>query len=189
VNRHLVVAVSDTPNHELPHARLEADLIARLLPTDTQVLRDKDATYERVTTMLPVMGLAHFACHALTASDPSLSYLSMRDAPLRVSDFAGLRNDDAYLAYLSACTTASGHRLLDEAIHVGSAFQLAGYRHVIGTLWPTVDRIARDIAALTYRGLLRRRQPAHAVHDAVLAMRAKHVDVPYLWGAHIHIGP
>ncbi len=53
----------------------------------------------------------------------------------------------AELAFLSACETAQpGARLADEAIHLASAFSLAGYRHVIGTLWPVGDQHAVDIA-------------------------------------------
>lgn len=48
------------------------------------------------------------------------------------------------LAYQSACETAltGKARLLDEAIHLTSAFQLADYPHVIGTPWPIDDEIA-----------------------------------------------
>ncbi|MDT3442655.1 CHAT domain-containing protein [Pseudofrankia sp. BMG5.37] len=42
--------------------------------------------------------------------------------------------------YLSACSTArTGPALLDEAIHLTLAFQLAGYRHVVGMLWSVSD--------------------------------------------------
>jgi len=45
------------------------------------------------------------------------------------------------LAYLSACSTAvTGPELADESVHIVSAFQLAGYQHVIGTLWPAGSR-------------------------------------------------
>ena len=69
-------------------------------------------------------------------------------------DVARLRLDDAELAFLSACSTARpGCRLTDEAIHLASAFQLAGYRHVIGTLWPIGDQHAVDIADDIYTAL------------------------------------
>ena len=189
MNRYLVVAAAGHPGQELPHARAEAEFIARVLPGDPRPLVDDEATFECVMGRLADANLAHFACHAVSMTDPSSSYLALHDMPLRVGDLDGMRFDDAYLAYLSACSTASGSQLPDESIHVASAFQLAGFRHVVGTLWPAVDRIARDVAELTYKGLLSGGQPAYALHDAVLRTRNRHRDVPYLWSAHIHIGP
>lgn len=189
MDRHLVVAAAGHSDQELPQARAEAELVAEVLPGDPRPLVDDEATFERVMGRLANAHVAHFACHALTMADPSSSYLALHDIPLRVSDLDGMHFDDAYLAYLSACSTASGTQLPDESIHVASAFQLAGFRHVVGTIWPTVDQIARDFAALTYQGLLRGAQPANALHDAVLQMRNRHRTVPYLWSAHIHIGP
>ncbi|MBB5960708.1 hypothetical protein FHS29_007336 [Saccharothrix tamanrassetensis] len=43
--------------------------------------------------------------------------------------------------------------LLDEAIHLLAAFQLAGYPHVAGTLWEINDPIAADIAEAIYAHL------------------------------------
>ncbi|MCA2227374.1 CHAT domain-containing protein [Nonomuraea aurantiaca] len=54
-----------------------------------------------------------------------------------MDELTSLVIDDGYLAYLSACTTAfGGVELLDESVHIASALQLAGFTHVIGTLWP-----------------------------------------------------
>jgi CHAT domain-containing protein len=36
--------------------------------------------------------------------------------------------------------------LLDESIHLASAFQLAGFPHVIATLWQTGDSAAVQVA-------------------------------------------
>jgi CHAT domain-containing protein len=43
----------------------------------------------------------------------------------------------AKLAYLSACSTAENKidQLADEVIHLASAFQVAGFRHVAGAMW------------------------------------------------------
>jgi hypothetical protein len=57
----------------------------------------------------------------------------------------------AELAFLSACsTTESGGQLVDEAIHLTAAFQITGYRHVIGTLWLVHDRAATRAAIDCY---------------------------------------
>ncbi|WP_206306823.1 CHAT domain-containing protein [Streptomyces sp. F001] len=55
---------------------------------------------------------------------------------LRVTEVSRL-DLNADLAFLSACSTARGGYVVpDEAITVASAFLLAGYRNVVGTLWP-----------------------------------------------------
>jgi CHAT domain-containing protein len=79
---------------------------------------------------------AHFACHATNnVATPSRSGLLLHDDLLPVTAITGLRLADAELAYLSACTTGrSSWEHPDEAIHLAGAFQLASYRHVIGTL-------------------------------------------------------
>jgi CHAT domain-containing protein len=107
-------------------------------------------------------------------------------------DVARLRLDDARLAFLSACSTASpGDLLADEAIHLASAFQLAGYRHVIATLWPVGDQHAVDIAAHIYATLTTTDEDdvAGAVHATVRRMRRRWGrDTPSVWASHIHVG-
>jgi CHAT domain-containing protein len=90
-----------------------------------------------------------------------------------VLDLAELRLDAAHLAYLSACSTARGSlRLLDESIHLISAFQLAGFSHVVGTLWPIADDIAARVADETYREISAHPdQVAPALHWAVRRVR------------------
>ncbi len=83
--------------------------------------------------------------------------------------------------------------LLDEAIHLATAFQLASYPHVVGTLWEINDPIAADIAEAFYRHLATNGSPdpslsAFALHQAVLAARDKLPLTPSLWAAHIHTG-
>jgi CHAT domain-containing protein len=38
-------------------------------------------------------------------------------------------------------------------VHITGAFQLAGYRNVVGTLWPVNDATSADIARTTYEKL------------------------------------
>jgi CHAT domain-containing protein len=46
-----------------------------------------------------------------------------------------------------AATTYGGESLLDESIHIASAFRLAGVANVIATLWPVHDRSAPGLWA------------------------------------------
>jgi CHAT domain-containing protein len=79
-------------------------------------------------------------------------------------------------------------------VHLVSAFQLAGFPHVIGTLWEINDRIAVQITQKFYRALsaggavLDTTAAAHALHRAVLHVRDKYPEVPSIWAAHIHTG-
>lgn len=62
-----------------------------------------------------------------------------------------------FLAYLSACGTGriTYERYLDENVHLISACQLAGFRHVIGTLWEVNDEVCVDVAKSIYEGMMR----------------------------------
>ena len=82
---------------------------------------------------------------------------------------------------LLACTTAlTRPDLADEAVHITTAFQLAGYPHVIGTLWPINDSLAVEVARKIYDSLVvgagqpetpsaRRRPPISACGPCVTA--------------------
>ncbi|WP_223165919.1 CHAT domain-containing protein [Lentzea indica] len=78
--------------------------------------------------------------------------------------------------------------LADEVIHLASAFQLAGYRHVIGTLWPIGDQHALDFAELVYPAIAAGGDIATAVHAATRTLRDRHPDDPLAWASHVHVG-
>lgn len=86
-------------------------------------------------------------------------------------------------------------RLADESIHLGSGFLVAGFRHVIGCLWPSSDRVCVEIAREFYRELdVRSGQGiddmafARALHIAVGKAYITLRDHPLLWAQYIHIG-
>ena len=103
--------------------------------------------------------------------------------------------DNAELAYVSACLTAlGGVPLLDEAINLAAALQLAGYRHVIATLWLVKDHIAPTVAEAVYRQLTDSGEPdadraAYALHNAVATLRVAHPTDPTIWTPYLHVGP
>ncbi|MGR3931909.1 CHAT domain-containing protein [Streptomyces sp. BRA346] len=195
--RGLVVSMPDTPGAaDLPGARDETGLFTELL-SDATILTGPEATRDRVDAALRGATWAHFACHAQSRfDDPSSSLLLLHDhedKPFDVRHLATLRLPHAELAYLSACSTSRpGAQLADEAVHISAAFQLAGFEHVIGTLWTINDRAATKAAQAIYTDLLSRppddRDIAGVVHRAVHRMRQAYPRLPLMWAAHLHVG-
>ncbi|CAM3307611.1 CHAT domain-containing protein [Kibdelosporangium persicum] len=183
----LAVAMPETPGATpLPRSRREVEQLDA-----TVRLIGPEATAERVRAEMPRHAHVHFACHGISDQDePSAGRLLLHDHladPLTVRSIARLNLSGARLAYLSACQTSQGaERLSDESVHITSAFLLAGYPEVIGTLWEVNDRVAGRIALDVHSGLSA--GAAEALHAAVLRCRADYPGTPSLWSAHIHTG-
>ncbi|MFB6840017.1 CHAT domain-containing protein [Streptomyces sp. NPDC056361] len=200
--RLLAVALPETPGaRPLGGARREVEALRALLPTD--VLYGEGATFDEVMAALPDHPCVHFACHGVSdPADPSAGRLLVHDhatRPLTVREIARLDLPAARLAVLSACETARADGdLADESVHITSAFQLAGYPHAVGTLWPVHDAVAVRVTRLLYRGLrsddgdggpaLDDSRTATALHGAVRECRAAFTASPSLWAAHVHAG-
>lgn len=196
----LVVSVAEAAGTApLPGARRESAHLAGLLP-GAAVLADTAATRSAVVSALPRHAYAHFACHALGDLErPSGSRLVLHDhteRPLTVRDLARLRLPSARLAYLSACDTLrTSPELADEAVHIVSAFQMAGFPHVVGSLWHVVDAIGADVARSVYEalhtgnGALDVDRTAQALHATVRTLRDTYPETPSLWACQVHAGP
>lgn len=196
----LVVAVPDAENAPaLPGAAAEAAALAELLP-DSLVLSGAQATYENVVRALPAHPVAHLSCHGLTFwENPAAGMLLLHDhltRPLTVEQLSAMELPHADLAYLSACGTSHTHpHSADEALHITGAFQLAGYRRVIGTLWPVDDTTSVEITRATYTDLThggstppRTDLSAQSLHRAVRALRDRYPTSPSLWAGYVHVG-
>jgi tetratricopeptide (TPR) repeat protein len=195
--RLLVVAMPHTPGQsDLPGAADEAATLQQLWPGEVTVLGLPDAvaaTHESVTTNLAAHPWVHFACHGQSELvNPSASHLLLADRPLTVIDLMHTHLSRAEMAFLSACTTARiGTKLPDEPIHLAAACQLAGYRHVIASLWPISDSETAWLAERFYTNLARGETggPAAALHHATRQLRDTHRAYPHLWAPYIHSGP
>ncbi|KAF2717689.1 hypothetical protein K431DRAFT_193483, partial [Polychaeton citri CBS 116435] len=75
---------------------------------------------------------------------------------LTVTDLldTNLRSGSPFFAYLSACGTnvsgAKSSNLVNTMIHLVSPSRLAGFRHVIGTLWKVDAESCVAVAETTY---------------------------------------
>ena len=148
-----------------------------------------------------------FACHGYTDhADPSNSGLVFQryedcEQPeqdiMTVRDISEANLEHARIAYLSACSTAENRvaQLADEVIHVVSGFQVAGFGHVIGCLWPSVDRVCVEVARGFYSSLFHQggirgdnRDVAIALHEGVKRVWVSDLKQPLNWAQFLHYG-
>ncbi|MFE5946450.1 CHAT domain-containing protein [Streptomyces sp. NPDC056480] len=194
----LVVAVPEAPGaRPLPGAAGEGAAVVGALP-GARLLSGAAATRDAVVAALADHTWLHFCGHGtsepLTAVGSRLLVHDHLDHPLTVARISRLDLTGAELAYLSACGTArSGFTVVDEGLHLAGGLQLAGFRHVVGTLWEIDDTMSVRIAERVYAGLGAPRpvadRAAHAVREAVREVRDRYPRTPSLWAAHIHVGP
>ena len=208
----LLVCMPQTPNLEdLPGVADEVTRIFDVLPEAMpKHLLVTPATAE-VEAHLRTCHIIHFACHGESrTSVPKWSELFFMDSnenPFSVEKIIQLQLEHCQFAYLSACHTAATRDSdsLDEAIHLAGACQLAGFPHVIATLWQVYDsdssRIAQDVYSsmtghrtetidltLAARGLnttVRRRRDRKFREHGFMVDSWKN---PLLWASYIHMG-
>jgi CHAT domain-containing protein len=195
----VLVSVPAPPEFaRLRGVQAEVGMLSALLP-DAEVIAGDEATAEAVVAAMQRSTIAHLACHGISDwLDPGASRLVLADHrtnPLTLRALAVLDFPRAELCYLSACSTSDpAPQLADQALHITSAIQLIGYRHVIGTLWPVDDRSARTIAAAVYGRLLAwsgvpdTAASAAALHAVVVETRDTMPGVPSHWAGHVHVG-
>ncbi|MFI5686575.1 CHAT domain-containing protein [Streptomyces sp. NPDC051636] len=195
--RVLAVAMPETAG-QAPLGRTVTEATAAASAGGGVPLVGPDATREAVRTAVLDAAVVHFACHADSdPEDPATGRLLLSDGDLLIRDIAELRLETAELAYLSACGTARGSAapaLVDEVIHLASAFQLAGYAQSVATLWEVGDAFAATAAADFHRALapaLSDPGPLPAaltLHHTVRALRTADPDRPWTWAALVHAG-
>ncbi|KAL7924177.1 CHAT domain-containing protein [Trichoderma austrokoningii] len=172
------VAMGETNEHvPLVHAVHEVDSILNILESNTISCHQPPPYKCDVLSSIKSCQIFHFAGHGEThPTDPLQSKLLLKDWQK-----TNLASNPPFLAYLSACGTGQvlDDRFENESIHLSSAFQLAGFLHVIGTLWSVDDELSVEIAEMTYktlRGGMRDDLVSRGLHDAIRTLRDRWVD-------------
>lgn len=204
----LLVTMPTTPNKpRLTKVAGEASKIASVVSETTNTLLLESPSAAHVLEELSSCQAVHFACHGISdAKNPSNSHLllfkndgSERGAidPLTAGAISGtnMRKMNAQIAYLSACHSASNQaqNLANESIHIASGFQLAGFSHVLATLWKSQDSAAEEVAVEFYRSLFDGHGDGHSkvslsLHRAVKRLRDRIPRQPIVWASYIHTG-
>ncbi|KAF7534029.1 hypothetical protein G7054_g6561 [Neopestalotiopsis clavispora] len=159
----LLISMPTTPDQTaLRFAGEEVDELDELLRDKIGRSRLSNPTTQEVMDGLANCSIFHFAGHGESHSvNPSKSLLLTNDwntKPLTVEKLFGLNlgENPPCLAYLSACSTNDNNteKLHDEAIHLVTACQLAGFQHVVGTMWEVADKYCVDAAKKVYEEIL-----------------------------------
>ncbi|KAH8693493.1 CHAT domain-containing protein [Phaeosphaeriaceae sp. PMI808] len=203
----LLVTIATTPGEQyrsLPGVEVEGRDIRSVVNKPHSVKPLPQPTADAVLENLKGSSIAHFACHgSADLLNPSNSFLALQGESestpdkLTVKMISNANLSQAWLAYLSACSTAEIRvsDLADEALHLASSFQVAGFRHVVASMWPSDDTICAQVAKLFYEELLAnggvkagdRAVPA-ALQAAVLQAQLQNLERPHLWAQYIHSG-
>jgi CHAT domain-containing protein/tetratricopeptide (TPR) repeat protein len=180
----------------LPASREEAAGVARLFPGG-QAFLGAEATEEEVKRVAPRARFLHFACHGLLDEQMPLNSglaLSIPEHPAEGQDngilqaweiFESLRLD-AELVTLSACDTALGKDMGGEGIlGLTRAFQYAGARSVLASLWSVADESTAQLMQRFY-GYLRQgksKDEALRLAQVDLIRGPEATSHPYHWAA------
>ena len=171
LDRLVLVVMEATPGFaSLPFARTEAEEVKRICQSANLAVIEQHQK-KPVLDALASCKIFHFAGHGCSDPiDPLQSCLLLGDRNedrLTLEDFLRTRalEEPPFLAYLSACNTSQveNELMIDEGLHLVNAFQLAGFQHVIGTLWDVDDKLCADVASILYKHVLE----AEISHESV----------------------
>ncbi|KAF1809923.1 hypothetical protein P152DRAFT_493604 [Eremomyces bilateralis CBS 781.70] len=166
------------------------------LPSLDGVEHEKKAILKSIHTYLKTQLLDHpnADTSGLVFHKDDSDYIS---GLMTVQAVSGLKLERSRIAYISACSipTDTTVKLRDEAIHIMSGFQVAGFAHVIGFLWHSVDRVCVKVAKRFYESLFRGEDTkvedidvAMAFHESVPAVRVAYRNQPLIWAQFVHYG-
>ncbi|KAK4142189.1 CHAT domain-containing protein [Dichotomopilus funicola] len=182
----IIVSAPSPPGHQfLRHARDETVAVGQAC--ESIGVSQVQSAFNPFDTLdaLKSCSIFHFAGHGRTdKQDPLGGSLIFDDGDeLSVDQLleTTLNSNPPFLAYLSACGTGriENEGATDE-IHLASAFQLSGFRHIIATLWEVDDELCVTMAKRFYEAL--GREPLTdvsvrvALHEAVKALRDQWVQ-------------
>jgi CHAT domain-containing protein len=175
----------------LPHSRREVEEIAELFPADRRrTYLDREAAEEHAKALGKDARIVHFATHGyvddrspfdsgLVLSVPEELVEKRDNGLLQVWEIFESVRLDADLVVLSACETGIGEiRGGEGIIGLTRAFQYAGARSVLASLWRVEDEATAELMQRFYRHLRAGKAKDEALRAAQLELIRRPLRVP-----------
>lgn len=185
----------------LPETSLLADNLRKMYGADCEILKGLKANkadfMQTIGPRIDRYGSVIFATHgAMTSNTPGLMepflVLSMvppgTDGVLKMSDILTLKMN-ADIVALTACQTALGKVLSGEGVmSMGRAFQYAGAKSVLMSLWSVEEKSAVTLTENFFRYRKDGKTKLEALQSAKNDIRDAGYKHPYFWSAFILVG-
>ncbi|MCJ1390661.1 Ankyrin-2 [Xylographa bjoerkii] len=169
------------------------------LPGNKRILEYPSA--HEVLIALRSCHMCHLSCHGIMdATDPFNARLILGSAteqdPLSVKQVLQENLKQKRFLYLAACSTAqnSAKRLGHEVIHLATAFQLAGFPSVAGSLWEVEGLASGLVSAIFYRKIGETWNGgvdgnlAQALHSSIYEYRKRNEENVLSWAPFVFYG-
>jgi CHAT domain-containing protein/Tfp pilus assembly protein PilF len=188
----------------LPGSGLEAAEVARFwksLGRPAETLTHAAASGKALAAEVAGKQVVHISTHgfflpeACKSDNPLMrSGIALSDGPLTAAQAASLPLEDAEWVVLSGCDTGLGDLRTGEGVlGLRRAFQEAGARTVIASLWPVEDDATRRWMTSLYRYRFAKQYPAAqairaADRESIDARRTAHLSThPFYWAGFIAV--
>jgi CHAT domain-containing protein len=175
---------------KLPGAKREIEMLRGVVP-NSLVLSGKNAVKSKILSAIPDADLVYFATHGIAdAKDPlNKSFVlvggDLPDACLTAKEIQQ-QSLKAMLVVLSACQTGLGHSHEGGMIGIARAFQLAGAKNVLMSLWDISDNKTPELMKYFFEELYSKKNysffPYDAFRTAVIRFKKQNPDPEY-WAA------
>jgi CHAT domain-containing protein len=187
----------------LPHTRLELQAIRDLYGNQATLRLGRDASETAVKREAAQARIVHFACHgvlddrnplgsalALSAEGEADGQPSAEDGFLRAYEILEKVRLNADLVVLSACESGLGVEMKNEGIvGITRAFQYAGAKSVMVSLWEILDKSTSQLMTEFYRQLKTGKRKDDALQQAqVKLLKNSPYRHPYYWAPFVLVG-
>jgi CHAT domain-containing protein len=174
----------------LPGTKSEIESIGKLVP-EKQVLIDKDAVKSKVIKAMKEAEVIYFATHGIAdAEDPlNKSFILLtgkNDSAILTAKEIQKLDLKAAMVILSACETGLGKSHEGGTIGLSRAFEIAGAKNVLMSLWPVSDSKTPVLMKYFFESLDEKEEtfyfPHEALRQAILKFKKQDMD-PRYWAA------